>query len=120
VEGARRLRRELKAAGADMKNLREPNMAAAGIVAGAATAAAPRRSGALAGTVRGGAGAASATIRAGYARVPYAGPVHWGWPARNITAQPFLTDAAKRTEPQWVDEYFRTLERVLDRIAGGP
>ena len=38
-------------------------------------------------------------VSVGRATVPYAGAIHWGWPARNISAQPFLTDAAKQTEP---------------------
>jgi hypothetical protein len=37
------------------------------------------------------AGQTAAVVRAGRASVPYAGPIHWGWPSRHITAQPFST-----------------------------
>jgi hypothetical protein len=118
VEGMRRLRRELKRAGVDLADLREVNLSAARTVAQAAHP--PRRTGALAGSVRPGASRTAGVVRAGGARVPYAGPIHWGWPARNIEAQPFLVDAAHATEPVWVDQYFRELDRVLSNIAGGP
>jgi len=120
IDGLKRVRRELKRAGVDLADLREPNMAAARIVAAAAVPATPRRSGRLAGSVRPGASRTAGVVRAGGASVPYGGPVHWGWPARNIKAQPWLSDAAQATEPQWVNTYFRTLEQVLDNIAGGP
>jgi len=38
-----------------------------------------------------------AVARAGGARVPYAGVQHYGWPARGITAHPFLTQAVQAT-----------------------
>lgn len=41
-------------------------------------------------------------IRAGGARVPYAGPIHWGWRRRNIAPQPFLVTALAARQPQAV------------------
>ncbi len=120
IEGMKRLRRELKRAGVDLADLREVNMSAARTVSSAAKPMAPHQSGTLAGSVRPGASRTAGVVRAGGARVPYAGPIHWGWPRRNIRAQPFLADAAKATEPAWVETYFRELDRVLSNIAGGP
>ena len=118
VDGMRRLRRELKAAGLDLADLREVNLSAARTVAQAAQP--PRRTGRLAGSVRPGASRTAGVVRAGGALVPYAGPIHWGWPKHNIEPQPFLVDAAARTEPLWVEQYFAELDRVLSNIAGGP
>lgn len=56
---------------------------------------APKRSGTLARTVRGRGQQKGAFISAGFKRVPYAGPIHYGWPSRNIEANPFLERAAR-------------------------
>jgi hypothetical protein len=118
VEGARELRRTLKRAGVHLEDLKDANAAAGNIVAGAGRTSAPRRSGSLAGTIRASRAAASATVRAGGARVRYAGPIHWGWPNRNITAQPWLSEAAVKTEPQWTAAYEAGVAKVLDTIRG--
>jgi hypothetical protein len=120
VDGIRRLRRELRRADVDLSDLRSVNLQAAQIVAAAAQPRTPHRTGALARSVRAGASRTAGVVRAGGARVPYAGPIHWGWPARHIPAQPWLTDTAADTEPLWADRYMQALEDVLDHIAGGP
>jgi hypothetical protein len=120
VEGIQRLRRELKRAGVDLADLREPNIAAAQTVATAAKPRTPRRTGRLAASVRAGGTRTAGIVRAGSSTVPYAGVIHWGWPKRHIKAQPWLSDAATATEPTWVQHYYRELEAVLSRIAGGP
>lgn len=118
IQGLPRLRRALRQLDADVTDLKNANAAAAATVAAAAAARAPRRSGALAASVRGNRAASRATVRAGTARVPYAGPIHWGWPARGITAQPFVIDAARATEPVWLAAYARDLERAVSRVSG--
>lgn len=118
VVGARQLRRTLRKAGDDLTEMRAAHQAVANLVAGAATATAPRRTGLLAGTVRGAGTKTHATIRAGYARVPYAGPIHWGWPARHIRANPWLTTAGASTEPAWFALYTRRVEDILDTVKG--
>lgn len=120
IDGARQLRATMRRAGTDMRELRETHAAAARVVAGRASATAPRRSGRLAGTIRPGATQTQALVRAGFGRVPYAGPIHWGWPARGIRAQPFLADAAQATEPAWVELYGRRIEQIIDTIEGAP
>lgn len=116
VEGLRELRRGLRQLGEDTADLKEANAAAAAIVASAAAARAPRRTGRLAATVKGNRAVGRATVRGGGARVPYAGPVHWGWPARHIDGQPFVVDAAQATEPVWLPAYQQALDRAVDRV----
>ena len=118
VVGGRELRRDLKRAGGDLKQLREPNLAAAQVVSSSARTGAPRRSGALAASTRPGATQRAAIVRAGGARVPYAGVIHYGWPRRSIRPQPYILSAASRTEPQWLREYVDHLNAVLARITG--
>lgn len=118
VQGARELRRTLKAAGMDLLDLKEAHRAAGGIVVKGATTRVPKASGKLSATIRAGAGATTATIRAGGARAPYAGPIHWGWPKRNIIAQPFLVDAAEATRQVWEAAYQAQVVQIVNRIRG--
>lgn len=118
VVGARQLRRTLKAAGSDLSELKDVHSKVGSIVVAAGRTGAPRRSGALAGSVRASRAAASATVRAGSARAPYAGPIHWGWPRRGIRAQPFLSDAATSTEPAWTAVYEQAIDQILATVKG--
>jgi hypothetical protein len=118
VVGAKELRKTLKRAGDDLGDLKGVNQAVGNMVVHTAVGMAPRRSGALAGSIRAARAATSITIRAGSARVPYAGPIHWGWPARNIEANPFLSNAATSTESAWVALYEDELNKIIDRIEG--
>jgi hypothetical protein len=116
--GARQLRATMRRAGADMDDLKAANAAAAAIVAAAAVSRAPRRSGALASSVRGNRAVGKAVVMAGRAAVPYAGPIHWGWPGRGIEANPFVAAAAQDTEPVWVTAYAQDVQAALDRVHG--
>ena len=118
VEGAARLRRTLKAAGVDLSNLTDAHREAAALVTSRARGTAPRRSGALAGSVRGSGTKTQAVVRAGGARLPYAGPIHWGWPSRGIEPQPWITEAAQATEPQWFGIYDQAVNEALDQVKG--
>lgn len=123
LEGGRNLRRTLKKAGSDLSELKDAHAAAAGVVANRALGTAPRVSGGLAATVRTGASKTAGTVRAGNNRksktgVPYAGVIHWGWPARGIAAQPWLSEAAQSTEPRWVRAYFDKVNDALAKVKG--
>lgn len=118
VEGLGKLRRELRAVAGDLDDLKTAHATAAALVAAAAAARAPRRSGALASSIRGNRAASRATVRGGGARVPYAGPIHWGWPDRGIPARPFVVDAAQATESVWLAAYERDVDAALDRVRG--
>jgi phage gpG-like protein len=116
VEGARELRATMKRAGEDLSDLKEAH-GKIGAVVKAATHP-PNLTGALAGSIRTSGTKTQAVIRAGGARVPYAGVQEWGWPSHNITGQGYLTGAAKATEPTWTAIYRAEVEKILDRIRG--
>jgi len=118
VDGARQLRQQLKAAGISVQDLKDAHRVVAEQVATASRPAAPVRSGALANSVRAAGTQTAAIVRAGGARVPYAGPIHWGWPNRHITAQPWLAEAAERTEPAWEQTYLDAVQTIIDTIEG--
>lgn len=118
VEGQRELRKTLRQAGDDLEDLKAAHKAAAEIAAGGSRPLTPVRSGTLQGTVRAGGTKTSAVLRAGKKAVPYAGPIHWGWPNRGIEPQSFLADGAKNTEPQWVELFYQALDKALKKVKG--
>jgi hypothetical protein len=118
TDGLRSLRRDLRKLGDDLTDLKDANARTASIVANAAASRAPRRTGRLAASVRGNRAVGSAVVRAGGAAVPYAGPVHWGWPAHNIAAQPFISSAAVDTQPVWLPAHAADVAKAVDKLAG--
>lgn len=128
VYGARNLRRTLTDAGENVTELKDANRAAAETAARASAALAPKLTGALAATIRASGTKTAGIIRAGRKSVPYAGPIHWGWPTRPqplgniyggpIEPQPFLSDGAQSSEGQWLPEYINTVNGIIRRVEG--
>jgi hypothetical protein len=118
VKGAKELRKQLKAAGDDLGDLKATHKKIAQIVEFDALQLAPVVTGGLVGSIRASGTQTAAIVRAGRSSVRYAGPIHWGWPARNITAQPFLVDAQEAKYEDWMSEYTQMVDKALDRIAG--
>lgn len=123
LEGGRNLRRTMRQAGSDLQDLKDANAAAAAIVAGRAKSWAPKVSGRLAGTVRSSGTKTAGIARAGNNRrsasgVPYAAPIHWGWPSRNIKANPFLSYSAQATEPTWLRLFEKRVNDALAKVKG--
>ncbi len=129
VRGAKELRKTLRAAGDDLSDLRDTHREIAGIVTPRGRGLAPvGASGQLAASVRGSGTKTASIIRAGRKKIPYAGPIHWGWPTRPnaekgirggpIKANTFLATAAKQTEPEWVDRYMAATEQALQKVEG--
>lgn len=104
VQGAKTVIRELSKLGDEYKSvLKKVHIESADIVARRATVLVPRRTGALAATIRVSARERSGSVKAGKRSVRYAGPIHFGWPNRPneakewyggpIAPNPFLYDA---------------------------
>jgi len=115
VRGADELRVSLGAAADDLRDLSDAGRRAGDTVVSAARGRAPRRTGALAASVFAVADSSGVRVAAG---VVWAGPVHWGWPARNIAAQPFLSDAATTTEATWVGFYADAVVAAVQGVKG--
>lgn len=137
INGGRELRRALKKAEGNLDDLKDAHAKVAAIVAETAKALAPKKSGKLAGSIRPNAGQRYARVSVGNNRktksgVPYAGPIHWGWPTgspklpkklRNIQSRewfiapnPFVVDAAQKSEPLWTRVYLDAIDDIVDKI----
>ena len=113
VVGGRRFRRALDQCAVDVAELKAAHQRAGAVVVGAAVPRAPKRSGKLAAGHR--ASRAKATARVTVAAV-YGGPVHWGWPARHIPANPWLYDAAVASEPVWLPMYEADVRAIIAKF----
>lgn len=122
VTGGRQLRAALRGAGVKVTQLSAANRKVSRIVAAESKNLAPRKTGRLRGSIRAGATSTRAVVRVGSdSGVPYAGPIHWGWPKRNIKPTKFVTWATARTRSRWLDVYDQELQRlagIIERSTG--
>lgn len=110
LEGGARFRATIRRADEGIES-KAPARKAARIAGQAARIAAPRRTGRLARSIT----VKNTTVRA---NAVYAGPINYGWPRRNIKAQPFMYDAMRKVEPQWLAEFTDNIDRALARVKG--
>jgi hypothetical protein len=105
ITGLSEVQRNLRKLSTDALDLNkteflETNKQVAEIIINESKKYVPVRSGALAAAIRNASTKKSAKVRAGSAAVPYAGPIHFGWPSRSIKPNTFLYEAidARRAE----------------------
>lgn len=115
VEGLREIVRGLEQAGVELDDLKDIFGEIASEAAGVAGPVTPRRTGTLAGTVRGNRAKNKAVVTIGKARTPYAAPIIWGWPTRGIKASPVVP----RTNQYMETRAPELLETGLDRVMEG-
>lgn len=124
ILGLREVQRDLRKLGDDTKTeLKDTHKAAAEIVVLGAKRLVPYRTGRLADSIRALATNTSGKVRAGSASVPYAGPIHFGWPARRIAPQPFIYDALDARVDEIRGLYDKRIEELIrnyDLSAGQP
>lgn len=122
LTGLRETVRSLERAGVEVNDLKDAFAKIGQLVTTRATHAVPRRSGALAASIRPSRTKNKSVVRAGSARVPYAGINNYGasrmrsrtgrWVPGKYPASGFLTDSAN----QHPEEYLRILRSELDQI----
>ena len=118
VVGARRLVRTMKAAGVELDDLTAVHRSVGEVALDAVRPEVPVRSGRLRGDLRQSAAKRRTSLMVGRAGVPYALPIHWGWAARNIEANPFVTRGLARHEAEIVGEFESGVEAILDTVEG--
>lgn len=116
VEGLNALTRDLQKLGANLEDLKEVFGSVAREGATLASSFAPKVSGRLAGDVRGNRAKNKAVITAGRASVRYAGPINYGWPARNITGALFMQKADDELSPRAVDMLDDGITKIINQL----
>lgn len=119
VKGLREVVRSLNQYEGAIKDLKDANREIGSKVSATARATAPVLSGALAGSIRPNRAKQKIQIKAGGARVPYAGVQEYGWPSRNIEAQPFLRRAAWTDRDYIKEKYTENLRDIARKYIGG-
>lgn len=125
IEGLSKVRRALKNLSDDVdyraQEFLPVNKSIAAQVASDARGYVPIRSGDLSATIRDAATKTSARVRVGYnASVQYAGPIHYGWPARRIKPQPFVYEAIDRRREEIKDRYDKLVRDLIEKYELNP
>ena len=113
VEGAREVRKSLRALGQGTRDMTEVHRKVAGMVIGPAAARSRHLTGALAGSYRVKASAAKAQVSS---RLVYAPVQEFGWPRHGITPSHALESTVEDLAPTIRDAYGRHVADLVDRI----
>lgn len=109
-------RAKLQQMGVDLADFKTINKMIAANVAEEARGRAPvGPTGRLKGDIRGGGTKTRAYVSVGRKRIPYAGPIHFGWPARNIKPNPFLYEAIDSRADEVRDVYAQRVDELAMR-----
>ena len=103
IEGLRETQRALRGLSKDTRDdMKEVHRRAGQIVVDGVQIFVPVRTGALLASIKSAPLQRQGRVRIGSLSVLYAGPVHFGWPARNIKPNPFIYDVldSRREEVQ--------------------
>ena len=116
VKGLNKLTRALKKAGVEIQDLKAANQRVGGVVLQASSPLTPRRTGALAGSLRVAQRQSGVIVRAGGGSVRYAKFVEYG--TRKMAGRSFLVKGVHDSQPRWMVEYENELQRLMDQAAG--
>lgn len=141
IENLAKVQREIKKLSADVDyramEFLPVNKSIAAAVAKDARAYIPIRTGNLAASVREAATKTSARVKAGgrlssaqraivggysagVGSVEYAGPIHFGWPARRIKPQPFFYEAIDKRRVEIARRYTELVEKLIKKYDLNP
>lgn len=117
IEGLKEIQRALKGLAEDSReDMKETHRKAGEIVAAAAKPLAPVLTGRLSATIVSSPTKYQGRVRIGRgASVPYAGPIHFGWPARRIAPQPFVYEALDGRREEVKQQYEQRINELIER-----
>ncbi|MBC7269901.1 MAG: HK97 gp10 family phage protein [Streptomyces sp.] len=114
VQGLRQVVKGLLEVGVELDDLKDAMAEVAKAATDVAQAAAPVKSGALRASIRGNRAKGKAVVTAGRARVPYAGPINYGWPKRGIRGAGFMQKADEVVGPRAVQMLEEGINRIIN------
>jgi HK97 gp10 family phage protein len=115
VEGLKQTIKTLERFGADVQDLKGASNKAGNVVADEAKSLVPVKSGKLLNSIRASNTKNKALVRAGGAKVPYAGVIHWGG-YHNIEATHYLTDALDAKKEEVITVYEEELDKLASKL----
>ena len=120
IEGLSKIQRDLRKLSTDALDLNkeeflETNKRVAEIIIGESKKYVPVLSGNLAANIRNASTKKAAKVRAGSVAVPYAGPIHFGWPSRAIKPNPFFYDAIDRRRNEVTQRYASLVDSLITK-----
>lgn len=115
VEGLSKAVRALQGLGLEVDDLKNAFATIATEATEAIASKVPRRTGRLAGSVRGNRAKSKAVVRAGKKAVPWAGPINYGWRARGIEPSLFMQRGETEYTPKAVSRLEQELETAIRR-----
>jgi phage gpG-like protein len=113
IQGVKEVTDSLNKMARDLESNIELNKELSTTLSQKASALAPKLTGALASSVKGNPSAEKAQILAGSAAVPYAGVIEYGWPDRNIDAQPYLNPAVNDNMGYIIEKYNDSIQKAI-------
>ena len=116
VTGDEQVRAQFKALGFKARDLERAFAQIGSEVVSDARALAPKVTGRLAADIRANRAKTRASISVGRASVPYAGPVNYGWPRRNIAPSMFMNRAADDKADSAAVQLAREMQRLIDSV----
>jgi len=114
VEGLNKLTAALRKAGVEVRDMKAANERVGDVVVQGARPITPKRTGALASSIKPAKRASGVIVRAGGGRVRYAKFVEYG--TRKMGARSYLVKAAHDTQPRWMDEYEKELQVLMNHV----
>lgn len=118
VKGLRETVANLEALGVAVDDLKAVFGGIAQDASAIAARHAPSRTGRLRASIRGSKAKNKAVVRAGRSLVPYAGPINFGWPKRNIEPSLFMQRASAEIAPSLEPRVERELNRLFSQHGG--
>jgi len=120
IEGLSKVQRDLRKLSTDALDLNkteflETNKQVAEIVINETKKYVPVLTGALAAAIRNASTKKSAKVRAGNVGVQYAGPIHFGWPARSIRPNTFLYEAIDARKSEVANRYAELVSDLITK-----
>lgn len=115
IKGVQDVKNTLDKLGKDLESNIELNKELSSTLSQKASAMAPRLTGALASSVQGNPSAEKAQILAGSNTVVYAGVQEYGWPEKNIQAQPYLRPAVYNNLGYIIEKYNESIQERIKK-----